>query len=35
MTAKNVDQVRFLVMITAMIAIAAAMGIAPSLWALL
>ncbi len=32
MTARTVDQIRFLVTITAMISIAIAMGVAPSLW---
>ena len=32
MTAKTADKIRFLMTITAMIGIAAAMGVAPSLW---
>jgi hypothetical protein len=35
MTAVTADQIRFLLIITAMIGIAVAMGVAPSLWALL
>ena len=35
MTVRIADQMRFLLMIAAMISIAAAMGIAPSLWAAL
>jgi hypothetical protein len=35
MTAKTADQIRFLMTITAMIGIAAAIGVAPSLWATL
>lgn len=34
-TAKTIDQIRFLMTIIMMITIAAAMGIAPSLWAAL
>ncbi len=33
MTVKTADQIRFLMMITAMISIAVAMGFARSLWA--
>ncbi len=32
MTARTVDQIRFIVTITAMIGIAIAMGVAPSFW---
>jgi hypothetical protein len=35
MTVRTADQIRFLLMIAAMISIAAAMGIAPSFWATL
>jgi hypothetical protein len=35
MTAVTVDQIRFLLIITGMIGIAVAMGVAPSLWAAL
>lgn len=35
MTEKTLDQIRFLMTLTAMIGIAVAMGVAPSLWAAL